>query len=176
MGRKKGSLNKKTLLKLSQPEPAVIKRGRGRPRKVNIITPSLDNQKILQDEQREQVNISSGSLKDLKRQIRALKKLKLQMKSGSKDRIDTHRKIQALKKQLNNLPKTQETETKYEPKERKQPEPLVVAGEKYPDNNGCSYFSICKGLNSKKENVTCHNPIYFMEKLNRKCSELKSEG
>jgi hypothetical protein len=71
MSRKKGSLNKKTLLKLSQAELVKIK-------------PEAEVKPI---------NISSGNIKDLKRQIRELKKLKLQMKSGSKDRINTHRKI-----------------------------------------------------------------------------------
>jgi len=38
--------------------------------------------------------------KELKRQIRKLRKLKLQMKSGSKDRIELHRKIKELKNKL----------------------------------------------------------------------------
>lgn len=38
--------------------------------------------------------------KELKRQIRRLRKLKLQMKSGSKDRIELHRKIKELKIRL----------------------------------------------------------------------------
>jgi len=37
---------------------------------------------------------------DIKKEIRSLKKLKLQCRAGSKERIDLHRKISDLKKQL----------------------------------------------------------------------------
>jgi uncharacterized pyridoxamine 5'-phosphate oxidase family protein len=41
-----------------------------------------------------------NNTKDLKKQIRQLRKLKLQCKSGSPDRIRIHRQIKALKDQL----------------------------------------------------------------------------
>lgn len=41
-----------------------------------------------------------GNEKDIKKEIRALKKLKLQCKSGSKERIDLYRKIKELKNKL----------------------------------------------------------------------------
>jgi hypothetical protein len=51
-----------------------------------------------------------------------------------------------------------------------------IKKEKYVDDNGCLYFSICKNINAKKENKTCYNPNYFMDKLDRKCSELKKKA
>jgi hypothetical protein len=117
-------------------------RRKGSKNKSKIITPSLENQEILKDEQREQsitspiikrgrgrpkkkpmgeesvkaviggnpsaVNIPSPiytNIKNLKREIRQLKKLKLQCRTGSKERIELHRKIKGMKLQLIELKK-----------------------------------------------------------------------
>ena len=41
-----------------------------------------------------------GNLKDIKKEIRRLKKIKLQCRAGTKERITLHRQIQELKSQL----------------------------------------------------------------------------
>lgn len=47
--------------------------------------------------------VISGNLKDIKKEIRALRKLKLQCKPGSKERIELHRRIKELKEQTSNV-------------------------------------------------------------------------
>lgn len=129
----------------------------------------------------EPIILVNRNLKDLKREIRELRKVKLQCKSGSKERIDLHRKIKDLKKQLKILKEgsfiSQEniTPLQYIPKEKTQE--VEIVKENYPDNNGCSYFGYCKKIN--KDNIinnTCYNPLYILEKLESKCSQLKREG
>ena len=44
------------------------------------------------------------NIKELKREIRQLKKLKLKCRSGSPERIELHRKIKDLKEQLKSIP------------------------------------------------------------------------
>jgi hypothetical protein len=163
MGRLKGSKNnpkiKEVIADTSLP---IIKRGRGRPRKnkINIAEP---------------ITVSSGNLRDLKRQIRELKKVKLQCRPGTPERINLHRKIKDLKKQLKELKDNKPGDISpltYEKKERV----LEVKEEKYPDNNGCNYFNLCRAINLKGENKTCYNTIYFIDKLKRECTELKKEN
>lgn len=71
-----------------------IKRGRGRPRKNPIIYD--DELEIEKD------NLISptllGNNKDVKREIRKLRKLKLACRAGSEERIALHRQIKELKK------------------------------------------------------------------------------
>lgn len=44
---------------------------------------------------------------------------------------------------------------------------------KHPDDNGCIYFNWCKGINKEAViNRACQNPPYYMDKLDRKCSQL----
>lgn len=44
---------------------------------------------------------------------------------------------------------------------------------KHPDDNGCMYFNWCKGINKEGVvNRACQNPPYYMDKLDRKCSQL----
>ena len=173
MSRPKGSKNKKTLAKLN--DKPVIKRGRGRPRKIK---------EVISEPRPEPVNISSGNIKDIKRQIRELKKLKLQMKPGSKDRIKTHRHIKELKKQLAGIKETKENLAVVEnplsvfPKlmQRPKAEP-IIALENCPDSNGCSYFGYCKAINKNGLiNRTCYNPGYIIGKLDKKCNQLISKG
>jgi len=57
---------------------------------------------------------------------------------------------------------------------KRSPATLLVSNTNYHDDNGCSYFKICKGVNTKEENKTCFNPLYFIDKLQRKCKELKT--
>jgi hypothetical protein len=165
MSRPKGSKNKKTLAKLND-EP-VIKRGRGRPRKIKEVISEL---------RPEPVNISSGNIKDLKRQIRELKKLKLQMKSGSIDRIKTHRHIKELKKQLSGIKESKENlvvvdhPLPYIPKPKAEP---IIALENCSDTNGCSYYGYCKAINKNGLiNRTCYNPSYILHKLDKKCTQI----
>jgi len=110
--------------------------------------------------------------KELKRAIRELKKLKLQCRSGTKERIDLHRKIKALKKQLKEMPETnlKINPLSFSPKEKIEP---IIIEENYLDNNGCSYFGYCKAINKNEViNRTCFNPKYIVEKLEKKCSQL----
>lgn len=88
MGRRKGSKNK---FKNIEPttEPTIIKRGRGRPKKIKINNDELEIKNVL-----------IGDKKEIKSEIRQLKKLKLQCKPGSKERITLHRQIKDLKKGL----------------------------------------------------------------------------
>jgi len=89
MGRLKGSKNKKTLL-LEQEKNIVIpiKRGRGRPRKVIA-------------EATEQPKEIIGNNKNIKQEIKRLKKLKLQIRANNPERIKLHRQIKELKNKLN---------------------------------------------------------------------------
>ena len=117
-----------------------------------------------------------GNVKDLKKEIRALKKLKLQCRAGTKERIDLHRKIKALKKQLIELKDKPEN---LSPLTFEKKDPIETINksieENYPDNNGCSYFNHCRAINFKGENKTCYNPLFFIDKLKRECKELKKE-
>ena len=74
MGRKKGSKNKSTL----KDEALAIKKD----------TQVSEN--------------SFGNEKDIKREIRKLKKIKLLCRAGSKERIDLHRQIKDFKNKLTN--------------------------------------------------------------------------
>jgi hypothetical protein len=91
-GRPKGSKNKKTLTEPGNSE-AIVKRGRGRPRKnkaIERIDPVINIPLV-------------GNFKDIKKEIRQLRKLKLQCRPGSEERIDLEHKIKALKKQLEGI-------------------------------------------------------------------------
>jgi len=99
MGRLKGSLGKKTIAKLTQQEVdttvkvleqdiPIIKRGRGRPKKTNIIEPRAIIEEI------------KGNNKDIKQQINRLKRIKKQCRSGSIERLDLHHQIKELKEKL----------------------------------------------------------------------------
>lgn len=89
MSRPKGSKNKKTLAKLND-EP-VIKRGRGRPRKIK---------EVISEPRPEPVNISSGKEKEIKQEIRRLKKSKRDFKTNSNERKEIKKKILELKRKL----------------------------------------------------------------------------
>lgn len=122
-GRPKGSKNKpkiitpslenqKILLDEQKEQGEIVKRKRGRPRKTDIITekPNADQPVFIE-----------RSLKDLKSELRSIRKLKKQCRSGTKERIDLHRKMQALKKQISeiksvqkSLPEQQEDTNKYQ--------------------------------------------------------------
>lgn len=117
MGRRKGSKNKPKGGALAEtintdnlsPDndskreealpPPPLKRGRGRPK-------GSKNKPKVQDDEREikkdnPVLVSLfGNEKDIKKEIRSLKKLKLQCRAGSEERITLHRKIKELKDKL----------------------------------------------------------------------------
>lgn len=97
MSRPKGSKNKPKNIDTIDPrieqEPSqVIKRGRGRPRKIQ-------SQDIIKVESQEPI-LTNINEKDIKQEIRQLKKLKLQCRAGSKERIDLYRQIKDLKDKL----------------------------------------------------------------------------
>ena len=53
--------------------------------------------------------------------------------------------------------------------EEKQVVPVI----KHPDDNGCTFFNWCKNINKDGlVNCTCFHPIYYMDKLERKCTQL----
>ena len=58
------------------------------------------NKKTLQKEQQKEVIIYSISVRDLKKRIRELRKVKLSLRAGDKQRIELHRQIKDLKVQL----------------------------------------------------------------------------
>jgi hypothetical protein len=74
----------------------VIKRGRGRPRGTGKIQKTITE--VINNPVSEPV-ISNINIKDLKSEIRQLKKLKLQCRPGSAERLDLEHKIKDLKKQ-----------------------------------------------------------------------------
>jgi len=85
--------------------PPIIKRGRGRPRKNPVGEESV---KVIIGEKISVVNSPSPiytNIKNLKREIRQLKKLKLQCRAGSSERIKLHHKIKGMKIQLAELKK-----------------------------------------------------------------------
>jgi hypothetical protein len=185
-GRPKGSQNKslgaeeqKAFLTeqntLTPNSSAPIKRGRGRPRKNEI-------ERISNNEADKKISISSGSIKDLKRQIRTLKKLKLACRAGSKERIELHRKIKEMKGQLlvlkQNTMVKQKSILKINIEKIDRPSKPILTEEelqeKYPDDNGCSYFHYCKKINQGKVNNICFNPKYFIDKLERNCGQIKT--
>ena len=62
-----------------------------------------------------------------------------------------------------------------QPVEEKKQEVIanIWKSEALPDYNGCSYFGWCKQVNKEGLiNRQCQNPIYYMDKLERKCSQL----
>jgi hypothetical protein len=183
MSRPKGSKNKSTLKLeksgffkdlLTAEERAkvleagrIIHRGRGRPKKPRI------EDKLVIPRDNELLPILFGNVKELKREIRRFKKLKLACRSGTPERIELHRKIKELKKQLEELKKRpQENLTPLTFVKKERPiEPIIE--ENYPDNNGCNCFGYCKRINNNEIiNRTCYNPKYFIEKLERKCEQL----
>jgi hypothetical protein len=53
--------------------------------------------------------------------------------------------------------------------EKKEVAPVI----KHPDDNGCTFFNWCKNINKDGlVNCTCFHPIYYMDKLERKCTQL----
>lgn len=49
----------------------------------------------------------------------------------------------------------------------------IIPEIKYKDDNGCSYFGWCKKTNKDGlVNCTCFNPMYFIDKIDRKCTQL----
>jgi len=91
MGRKKGSKNKKTLLFeagsfVNQAEPIQIKRGRGRPKGAKG--------------KPKEIKETSEEIRRIKKEIRDLRAKKLILPSGSKERIELHRKIKEMKSLL----------------------------------------------------------------------------
>jgi hypothetical protein len=72
----------------------IIKRGRGRPRKVKLTDDELEIKK----DNTLLVNLFVNE-KEIKAEIRRLKKLKLQCRPGSAERLDLGHKIKDLKKQ-----------------------------------------------------------------------------
>jgi hypothetical protein len=104
MGRTKGSKNKKTLLKESGSlvgKDALAlstgKRGRGRPKKV------LQDSELVIKKDNTLLTTLFGNSKEVKQKIRALRKIKKDLKPGSKERIDIGRQIKELKKSLAGL-------------------------------------------------------------------------
>lgn len=95
-------------------------RRKGSKNKTKIIETSLDNQKILKDEQREQaepikrgrgrpkgakakpkeIKETSLEIKRIKKEIKDLRAEKLRLPSGSEQRIELHRKIKEMKSLL----------------------------------------------------------------------------
>jgi hypothetical protein len=123
MGRKTGSKNKpkinvevladNTESKNISPDNGIkqelststpIKRGRGRPRKVK-----LNDDELVIKKDNHSLAILFGNVKDLKQEIRKLRKLKLQCRAGSKERIELHRKIKDLKQQLKTIKENQQS-------------------------------------------------------------------
>jgi uncharacterized protein with von Willebrand factor type A (vWA) domain len=93
MSRPKGSKNKKILLEegnLTSQNDTVVKRGRGRPRKIKL-------NEALEIKQENNLIINP---KEVKKEIRALRKLKLQCRAGTPERIDLEHKIKALKNKI----------------------------------------------------------------------------
>jgi len=92
MGRKKGSKNKPKIIntELSNNEPLLVKRGRGRPK-----GSKGKSKLILRQEQAVPLDI-----KEIRRQLRVLRKIKKDTHKGSEDRHDLCRKIRELRKQL----------------------------------------------------------------------------
>jgi hypothetical protein len=126
----------------------------------------------------EPIILSSGNIKDLKRQIRELKKLKLQMRGGSAERIKAHRQIKELKKQLEILNQNRENQAEQgnidlTPKKSESILTEQEKQEKHIDDNGCIYFNLCKKImTTQGQNKTCFNPGYFLGKLNRGCKQV----
>jgi hypothetical protein len=188
-GRPKGSKNKpknleevardklrseaNTLTPSNATSSPIIKRGRGRPRK----TPVVDELVIPKKANTLLIAIF-GNAREIKSEIRRLRKIKLQCRAGSKERIDLHRKIKELKQQLANVKDNPVNREENLVLEHKQAEktPLLTEEEqkiKHPDDNGCMYFNICKKIkDDKATNKTCYNPRYYIDKLDRKCSQL----
>jgi len=104
MGRTKGSKNKKTLLKKSGSIVGkdalalnTVKRGRGRPKKV------LQDDDLVIKKDNTLLTALFGNSKEVKQKIRALRKIKKDLKPGSKERIDIGRQIKELKKSLEGM-------------------------------------------------------------------------
>lgn len=115
MGRKKGSKNKPKGGALAEtistdnlsPDnnskqegalpPPPLKRGRGRPK--GSKNKLQDDELAIKKDNLTLVGLF-GNTKDIKKEIRRLKKVKLQCRAGSKERITLHRQIQELKSQL----------------------------------------------------------------------------
>jgi hypothetical protein len=115
------------------------------------------------------------NLKNLKREIRELRKLKLKCRAGTKERLFLHRKLIELKKQLKELKTTTVTssDAKLDFKPKTIVKEEVTQTEKYKDDNGCSYFGYCKKINVESLiNHTCYNTKYILDKLEGKCSQL----
>jgi hypothetical protein len=92
MGRHKGSKNKK-----HKEIPVKVKRGRGRPRGTG------KNQKIISEARQEPITEAKSdniSPNDVRNEINKLRRLKLQMRARTPERVEIHRKIKALQKQL----------------------------------------------------------------------------
>jgi len=94
MSRPKGSKNKpKNITVPEEIKPlGEVKRGRGRPKG------STKKPKVA--EPVKEFSIVGLNAKEIKRQIRALKKLKLQCRASTPERIELYRKIKVLKEQL----------------------------------------------------------------------------
>jgi len=102
MGRRKGSKNKPKFetenIPIKEKELGVtlpiIKRGRGRPRKEKLNSNELEIKK-----DNTLLTTLFGNTKEIKAEIRRLRKLKLKCRPGTTERLDLEHQIKALKKQ-----------------------------------------------------------------------------
>jgi phosphate starvation-inducible protein PhoH len=155
----------------------IVKRGRGRPKKV-----TTEYNLVIPKEAKSTLIALFGNIKDLKREIRRLRKIKLACRAGSKERIELHRKIKELKHQLKNWQDQKDTQVEQKIeikiKDKSIHTSLLTeeeAKEKHSNDNGCMFFNICKKEKDIKGiNVTCFNPKYYIEKIDRKCTQLDS--
>jgi hypothetical protein len=179
MSRPKGSKNKPknkiSDLIIEQSDANLpIKRGRGRPRK------QIADDELVFAKNNTLLTCLFGNIKDLKREIRRLRKVKLACRAGTKERVELHRKIKELKQQLKNWKEQKATQPEENititMKDKPSHIPILTeaeAKEKCKDDNGCMFFNICKKEKEIKGiNVICFNPKYYIEKINRKCTQL----
>lgn len=188
MSRPKGSKNKpkiaeaveinlgvqKPLTPSNSASAPIIKRGRGRPRKIK----QLDNELEIKKDNT-LPPILFGNVKDIKKQIREMRRIKLDMRAGTVERVELHRKIKELKNQLKTLQEQKQSGQDIEIKiKTTKTEPILSEEEKntkYSNDNGCMYFNYCKKLRDVQgKNDVCYHPKYCIEKLDRKCSQLNN--
>jgi len=115
-----------------------------------------------------------GTTKQLKQEIRELKKLKLQCQAGSPERIKLHRQLQSLKKQLQSAPvaSLQEQSQLSMPIEKPVREREEIHFEALSDGvtAGCIYENYCqREIALTGINKACQNPLHCINKLAGKC-------